>query len=91
MKHCLTGKHLSYATFIVRRLGIVPFDVLTIRMSDVIITQVSPVGLRSMATPREKVSLSFAYLEQEYVVQAPNHTNAGAVRFSFDIKHNRAG
>jgi type VI secretion system secreted protein Hcp len=90
MAYCLTGKRISLATFIVRKLEGASFEYLTIRMRDVLVTQVSPLGLRSMATPREEVALSFGYLEQEYVVAAPNHGCGGAVRFAFDIKQNRA-
>ena len=89
MKYCLTGKHISSATLVVRKAGGTPLEYLTIRMRDVIVTRVSPCGLTSMTAPREQVSLSFAHVEQEYVVQAPGGGSAGTVRMAFDIKQNR--
>jgi len=88
MVYSLTGKHIPTATLIVRKAGGAPLEYLTIKMHDVIVTRVAPYAQPSMTAPREEVALSFARVEQEYVVQSPNGGSAGAVRMAFDIKQN---
>ncbi|MBE0631836.1 MAG: type VI secretion system tube protein Hcp, partial [Burkholderia vietnamiensis] len=58
--------------------------------SDVIVTRVKLSGCKSDAgKSRETVSLSFAMVKQEYVVQNAQGGSGGAVTASFDIKGNK--
>ncbi|SAK58602.1 Hcp1 family type VI secretion system effector [Caballeronia pedi] len=88
MIYSLTGKHIPTATLTVRKAGGAPLEYLTIKMHDVIVTRVAPHAQPSMTAAREEVALSFARVEQEYVVQSPNGGSAGTVRMAFDIKKN---
>lgn len=88
MMYSLTGKHIPVATLTVRKAGGAPLEYLTIKMHDVIVTRVAPHARPSMTAPREEVALSFARVEQGYVVQSPNGGSSGVVRVAFDIKRN---
>jgi len=58
-------------------------------MSDVIVTGVAPSGTNNDLGMRETVSLSFAKVKQEYVVQNQQGGSGGAVTASYDIKGNK--
>jgi type VI secretion system secreted protein Hcp len=88
MMYSLTGKHIPSATLTVRKAGDAPLEYLTIKMHDVIVTRVAPHAQLSMRAPREEVALSFARVEQEYVIQSSSGGRAGAVRMAFDIQKN---
>ncbi|MCI0151585.1 type VI secretion system tube protein Hcp [Paraburkholderia sediminicola] len=87
MKYCLTGKHIDQAVLTMRKAGGTPLDYLKITMTDVLITLVSPKGSGTGA--HETVSLSFAKVKQEYLVQNKEGGSGGAVTASFDIKANK--
>lgn len=89
IQYCLTGKHISDVVFVVRKAGDKPLEYMTLTMSDVIVTKVSPEG-KGMAEerPTERVRLAFSRLKQEYVVQNAQGGSAGAITSSFDIKKN---
>ncbi|UGS89533.1 type VI secretion system tube protein Hcp [Ralstonia wenshanensis] len=90
MKYCLTGKHIDQATLVVREAGGNPLEFLKITMSDVIVTQVAPGGSTDdTVRSREIVSLSFAKVKQEYVVQNAQGGSGGAVTAGYDIKGNK--
>ena len=90
MKYCLTGKHINEAVLVVRKAGGNPLEYLKLTMSDVIVTRVKPSGSKLDAEKsRETVSLSFAKVKQEYVVQNAQGGSGGAVTASFDIKGNK--
>jgi type VI secretion system secreted protein Hcp len=90
MKYALTGKHIDQAVLVTRKAGGNPLEYLKLTMSDVIVTRVKPAGARDEAErSRETVSLSFAKVKQEYVVQNAQGGSGGAVTASFDIKGNK--
>ncbi|AXF13433.1 MULTISPECIES: Hcp family type VI secretion system effector [Paraburkholderia] len=90
MKYALTGKHIDQAVLVMRKAGGNPLEYLKLTMSDVIVTRVKPAGARDEAErSRETVSLSFAKVKQEYVVQNAQGGSGGAVTASFDIKGNK--
>jgi type VI secretion system secreted protein Hcp len=62
---CCTGDHISEALFTARKAGGEKFEFLKIKMSDVIITSVSPAGSSGGDLPMESVSLNFSKIEQE--------------------------
>ena len=88
LKYCLTGKHIDTATLVVRKAGGTPLEYLTITMGDVIVTKVSPELNYNMSRPREEISLSFARVRQEYVIQNQQGGSGGTVTASFDIQKN---
>jgi type VI secretion system secreted protein Hcp len=57
-------------------------------MGDVIVTGVAPVVKDTMPTGVEEVSLSFARVRQEYVLQNQQGGSGGTVTASFDIQQN---
>jgi len=89
LKFCLTGKHIDAATLVVRKAGGNPLEYFKITMGDVIVTRVAPVVKDTMPTGMEEVSLSFARVAQEYVIQNHQGGSGGTVAASFDIQKNR--
>ena len=89
MKYCLTGKHIPEAKLVVRKAGGSPLEYLKITMTDVVITNVQPAGSSSEERIKEKVSLSFAKVKQEYTVQNQQGGSGGAVTAGYDIKLNK--
>lgn len=89
MKFCLTGKHIPEAKLVVRKAGGNPLEYLKITMSDVVITAVAPVGSSTEERIKERVSLSFAKVKQEYTVQNQQGGSGGAVTAGYDIKLNK--
>lgn len=89
MKFCLTGKHIANATLTVRKAGGSPLEFMKIVMDDVIVTSVGPGATDSMDRVREQISLSFAKVKLEYVVQNERGGSAGTVAAGFDIRANK--
>ena len=89
LKYCLTGKHIDTATLVVRKAGGSPLEYLTITMGDVIVTKVAPALTVTMSRAREAVSLAFARVKQEYVIQNQQGGSGGTVSASYDIQKNR--
>ena len=89
MKYCLTGKHVQEAVLVVRKAGGSPLEYLKITMSDVVITNVAPAGSNTDERIRERVSMSFAKVKQEYTVQNQQGGSGGAVTASYDLKLNK--
>ena len=90
MKYCLTGKHIPEAKLTVRKAGGNPLEYLKITMTDVLVTKVAPNGSSiDEVKVREKISLSFAKVKQEYTVQNQQGGSGGAVTAGYDIKANK--
>lgn len=85
---CLSGKHIPEAVLTVRKAGGSPLEYLRIILQQVIVTRVEPFGYDNMATPLEKVRLSFAHIKMDYVLQNAQGKTAGTVGMGFDIKAN---
>jgi type VI secretion system secreted protein Hcp len=62
---CCSGDHISDALFTARKAGGDKFEFLKIKLTDVIITSVSPAGSSGGDLPMEQVSFSFGKIEQE--------------------------
>ena len=90
MKYCLTGKHVAEAKLTVRKAGGSPLEYLKFTFTDVIITAVQPFGSNSdELRVKERVSLSFSKIKQEYAVQNAQGGSGGAVTAGYDIKGNK--
>lgn len=90
MKYCLTGKHVQEAKLTVRKAGGDPLEYLKFTFTDVIITAVQPFGSNSdEMRVKERISLSFSKIKQEYSVQNAQGGSGGAVTAGYDIKGNK--
>ncbi|HTH61631.1 MAG TPA: type VI secretion system tube protein Hcp [Paraburkholderia sp.] len=88
-QYCLTGKHIDEAKLVVRKAGGNPLEYIKFTMKDLIVTSVAPSGVsESQQRPLEVVTLSFAKMTQEYVVQNAQGGSGGAITATFDIKQN---
>ena len=91
MKACATGGHIKDAMITVRKAGKGQQDYLIIKMSDVIVTGVSPSGSGDGAATAENVALQFAKVELEYKpVKADGSLDTG-IFFKYDIKAQKEG
>jgi type VI secretion system secreted protein Hcp len=89
MKFCLTGKHIPESKLVVRKAGGSPLEYLKITMTDVVITNVQPEGSSTEERVKEKISMSFAKVKQEYTVQNQQGGSGGAVTAGYDMKLNK--
>jgi len=91
VQYCLLGKHIKQAQLVVRKSGGNPLEYLKLTMNDVMVTRVNPEGVATdESRPRERVSLSFSSMKQEYILQNAQGGSGGAVTATFDIKKNAA-
>jgi type VI secretion system secreted protein Hcp len=79
---CCSGDHISDALFTARKAGGDKFEFLKIKLSDVIITSVSPAGTPGSDLPVEQVTFNFAKIEQEYFSQDPTGRPGGSSKSS---------
>ena len=91
LKACATGKHIKEATFTVRKAGKGQQEFLIIKMSDIIITGVSPSGTGDGAATAEHVALQFAKVDLEYKPQKADGSLDAGLHFKYDIKGNKEG
>lgn len=91
MRTCATGEHIKEATISVRKAGKEQHEYLIIKMSDVIITGVSPGGSGDGAGFAEHVALKFAKVHLEYKPLKADGTLGPGVDFKFDLKANKEG
>jgi len=91
MKACATGNHIKEATITVRKAGKGQQEFLIIKMSDVLITGVSPSGTGDGAATAEHVGLQFAKVDLEYKPQKADGSLDAGLHFKYDIKGNKEG
>jgi type VI secretion system secreted protein Hcp len=89
MKACATGTHIKDATITVRKAGKGQQEYLVIKLSDVLITSVTP-SFDGAATS-EGVSLQFAKVDLEYKPQKADGSLDAGVVFKYDVLTNKAG
>ena len=89
LKACATGEHIKEATISVRRaVSKSQQDYLIVKMSDVLVTNVSQGGAEVTS---ETVSLVFSKVEYEYKPQKLDGSLDTSVFFKFDIRNNKVG
>ena len=88
---CATGSHIKEASITVRKAGKGQQEFLIIKMSDVIITSVSPSGSGDAAATAESVALQFAKVALEYRPQKADGSLDAGVFFKYDIKAQKEG
>src|SRR5262249_18711767 len=86
MRYCLTGRHIPRVILTMRKAGGVPLDFFKVTMNDVVLTGVETSAAGDACL--EHVTLSFARVKQEYIVQNELGGSAGMVTATFDIKEN---
>ena len=91
MTACATGKHIKEATITVRKAGKGQQEFLIVKMSDVIITGVTPSGTGDGAAIAESVAIQFAKVELEYKPQKADGSLDAGVFFKCDIKAQKDG
>jgi type VI secretion system secreted protein Hcp len=70
MKACATGQHIKEATITVRKAGSGGFEFLKIKLSDILVSSLSPGGAGGDSDlPEDQVSLNFVKIDFLYTVQ----------------------
>ena len=91
MKACATGEHIKEATITVRKAGKGQQEFLIIKMSDVLITSVSPSGIGDGTATSEMVAMQMAKVDLEYKPQKQDGSLDAGIHFKYDIKGNKEG
>jgi type VI secretion system secreted protein Hcp len=91
LKACATGQHIKDATITARKAGKNPIDYLVIKLTDVLVTNVSLGLAAESAVTAESVSLQFAKVDFEYKAQKPDGTLDAGLHFRYDLKANKEG
>jgi type VI secretion system secreted protein Hcp len=87
MRACAVGEHLKEATITQRKAGKGQQEYLVIKLSDIIVTAVSPSSADQGSA--ESVSLAFAKVDFEYRPQKPDGSLDAGIHFKFDLKANK--
>jgi type VI secretion system secreted protein Hcp len=91
MRVCATGEYIKEATITVRKAGKGQQEFLILKMTDVIVTGVSPGGSGEGAAVAESVAIQFAKVELEYKPQKADGSLDAGVFFKYDIKAQKEG
>ncbi len=86
---CATGKHLKVATLTARKAGGTPFEFLTIKLSDVLVSSFDA-SAADGEDSFEHVTLRYARIEIAYRPQGPGGQALPALTAGFDVKKNKA-
>jgi type VI secretion system secreted protein Hcp len=89
MASCANGEHIAEGTLVARKAGKGQQEYLILKMTDVLITSVSPSG--SSEEPTESVSLQFGKVDLEYKPQKPDGSLDAGLHFKYDITGNKEG
>jgi type VI secretion system secreted protein Hcp len=89
MMACATGQHIKEAKLTCRKAGGGQQEYLVIKMSDVLISSVSPAGSGADDLPSESLSLNFTKIEFTYLFPGPAGTSGQEVKFSWNLKENK--
>ena len=87
LKACASGKHIPEATIVQRKAGEGQQEYIIVKMTDVLITNVSSSGSGGDMT--ESVGLQFAKVELEYKPQKPDGSLDAGLFFKYDLKQNK--
>jgi type VI secretion system secreted protein Hcp len=88
MQYCADGTHMKDVTITQRKAGKGQQEYLTIKLNDVIITQVTH-GAQGSERPTETVALGFAKFTVEYKPQKADGSLDAAVKGGYDLKANK--
>jgi len=89
MLFCCNGKHIPDATLTVRKSGEMPFEYLTVKLEDVLVSAVSTGGSGGESRLTENVTLNFARVHVAYQPQKADGTKDGpALEMGWNIAAN---
>jgi type VI secretion system secreted protein Hcp len=92
MKACATGEHIKEATFTQRKAGKGQQEYLVIKMSDILVTNVSPSGSNGdSGLVVEQVALQASKVDLEYKPQKADGSLDAGLHFKYDVKANKEG
>ena len=91
MKACATGEHIKDATITVRKAGKGQQEFLIIKMSDILVTGVSPSVSADAPATAEHVAMQFAKVDLEYRPPKADGSSDAGIHFKYDIKGNKEG
>jgi type VI secretion system secreted protein Hcp len=86
---CATGEHIPSATFVARKAGGDKQEYLTIKLTDILVTNVSKGGSGSDDVPTEQISMNYAKVEMDYKPQGKDGKLGAAVKSGYDLKLNK--
>lgn len=86
---CASGQHIPWATFTARRTGEQKEDLLTITMTDLLVSSYQSAGdAGADVVPVDSFSFNFSKIEFEYVPQGPDGRTEAPVKAGWDLKKN---
>ena len=89
LKACATGQHLPQATITQRKAGGAQQEYLTIKLNDVVITNVALDS--TLSEGMESVSMTFAKVNFEYKPFKANGTLGSGITFKYDLQTQKEG
>jgi type VI secretion system secreted protein Hcp len=89
LKACATGQHLPQATITQRKAGGAQQEYLTIKLNDVVITNVALDS--TLSEGMESVSMTFAKVNFEYKAFKADGSLGGGISFKYDLQSQREG
>jgi type VI secretion system secreted protein Hcp len=88
MKAVALGTHFPTAELRLRTAGEAPFEFLTIKLQEVLVTSYDLGGADGVDVPSEAISLSYAKIEVKSRSQADKGTPGQELTFAFDVAAN---
>lgn len=85
--HCASGQHIKSGTLVNRKAGKEQQEYLIIKLSDILITNVSDSAGGDV--PHESVSLTYAKFEMEYKAQKPDGSLDAGIKWGWNVKENK--
>ncbi|MEY1556976.1 Hcp family type VI secretion system effector [Yoonia sp. R2331] len=90
MKACMTGRHITEATLVVRKAGDKPLEYMTIKINDIIVSSVSTGGSGGEDRLTENVTLNFSQVDYKYIEQTDTGAEGDKPDVKWDIAKNEA-
>lgn len=88
MLNCANSGHITKATLYVQTQGALPVESITIIMTDILVTGVTPAGSDGEDRLTENVSLNFAKVEFDYTPLNPNGSGGSTISLDWNIPDN---
>nr|WP_315595949.1 type VI secretion system tube protein Hcp [uncultured Cupriavidus sp.] len=90
MLKCLTGEHIKEGVLVIRKAGgAEALEYLKIKMTDVMVSSVSPYGEGAESMAMETVALSFSEVDVEYTEQTETGGAGARVATGYSMKTNK--
>ncbi|GAA0404449.1 type VI secretion system tube protein Hcp [Cocleimonas flava] len=89
LQRVFDGKHISEGTLVVRKAGGTPLEYLTIKMTDIMVTNVSTGGSGGEDRLTENVTLNFSKVDYTYKPQKEDGSADADKKAGWDIAENK--